>query len=879
MAAALAAALALAAGPARANNLLVNPGFEGDSGHVVASGWTYFSDPAPPGYFGDYWVETRAGIPHSGAQYWKQWGALYNATNNNVAGIYQEFSSASGSIYEANGWIYTSSSDLLGADCSVWLEVSFLDASGKLLALYKSDDFSASTGADTWFPYQVTNACDLSRPVSVGDPYFTTYAVTCTVSQLVAPPGTATIRYRFDYLQVTNEGGSCYLDDTVLDQVSGTLPPVISDVSPLNMIFVNPNDGLTFDATSPSGTDIENTNIGLVVNGQDVSSKLQISGSSSDKTVSYLGLQSNSTYTASITVTDAFGFTASANTYFETTWVGTPPVVYLWEAEDFDFDNGMHIDNPDLCNAPGDPNCYFGKVGVEGVDEHSLGSGGDHLYRPDDAIPTHVAGDYLRPNLVAAGRLDYRIDPFQSEEWLNYTRDWTNGTFWVIARVATGEGLSGSLTLSEVGADGTATNLGAFSVASGLGWTTFENVLLRDSDGNIVPVTLNGKATLRVTSGGNLLPNFFALVAGQIDLPVVKNMYPTGSHPFEYTNAFSFDVSSLGATIAPQAIRVSMDGVDVSSSLAISGSDSNRNVLYPALQPNALHTAIIDVTNSLTHGVSLTNHFDTFSQTNYMVEAEDFDYDGGRYVTNWFPDAYLGFGATTNIDFQHTPIAGEQFPYRANGIPEEIAYDYLRQAFVDVGATDYHLAWFGPGDWANYTRGYPTGSFLAYIRSAGFGAYTMNLDEVTSGAGTVSEVTTPLGAWNGLGRDNQTHAWVLLTDPTNGAPAVVKLDGQATLRLSTPTGDCYPNYFMFVPAATLPSGLRLSAAFSSGNILLSFPTQSGLSYQVLYRNNLTTGSWQTLTTVPGDGTTHTVTDAPTTSGRFYRLQAQQVSVP
>ena len=102
------------------------------------------------------------------------------------------------------------------------------------------------------------------------------------------------------------------------------------------------------------------------MNGVDVSGSLAISGSSSNKNVTYYGLQSNSTYTASITVTDTFNLTASANTYFETTWVGVPPVIYLWEAEDFDFTNGMYLNNPDLCSASGNPNCYFGKVGGGG---------------------------------------------------------------------------------------------------------------------------------------------------------------------------------------------------------------------------------------------------------------------------------------------------------------------------------------------------------------------------------------------------------------------------------------------------------------------------------------------------------------------------------
>ena len=101
----------------------------------------------------------------------------------------------------------------------------------------------------------------------------------------------------------------------------------------------------------------------------------------------------------------------------------------------------MYLNNPDLCNTSGNPNCYFGKVGVEGVDEHNLNGGGSHQYRPDDPMGTAVSGDYLRKNLFVAGRLDYRIDPFNFGEWVNYTRDWPNSTNWVIARLATDVGL------------------------------------------------------------------------------------------------------------------------------------------------------------------------------------------------------------------------------------------------------------------------------------------------------------------------------------------------------------------------------------------------------------------------------------------------------
>jgi hypothetical protein len=862
---AMAAAALLAAGAAQASNLLVNPSFEANSGHVVPVGWTYFSPPPPPNYFGDYWIESA--VPaHAGTLYFKVWGALYNPTLNNVSGIYQEFGSAPGSSFQAGGWLYTRANDVMGVDCRAWVQVEFYGSTSNLLALYKSDDFSAAVGTGAWFQYEVTSACDISVPVSVGDPYFTTYAVTGTVSQLVAPVGTTKARYRFAYLQAGNQGGSCYLDAAVLDQVAGPLPPVISSVFPLNMIFANPNDGITFNARSPSGFTINNNAIRLVVNGVDVSGSLAISGSISNKNVVYSGLQSNLTYTASITVTDSFGFSANMSTYFETTWVGIPPIVYLWEAEDFDYTNGLYLNHPDLCSTVGNPNCYFGKVGVEGVDEHNLSVGTAHLYRTDDPMGTSVSGDYLRKDHVVAGVQDYRIDPFLGGEWLNYTRDWSNGTFWVVARLATGEGLSGSLTLSRINPDTTTTDLGTFTVTTGRGWSSYDNVYLKDTNGNLAPVTLNGRATLRLTSGGNLLPGCLMLVAGQIDSPQLSNLYPTGTHPFEYTNALSFTVTASGATIPASGIKLTLDGTDASSGLVVGGSASARTVVYPGLLPNALHTAMITVTNSLNHGIRVTNSFDTFSQDNYMVEAEDFDYDGGQYVNFWYPSAYYQLGATTNVDYHHSSFDGERYTYRTAGIPEDLTHDFLRDVFI--GNFDYDITWFGAGDWANVTRVYPTGSFYVYGRFSGLGSYTMSLDQVVDGQGTTSQTTKRLGRWSAVGRAYNLYDWAPLMDETLSAPQVVTLDGLATLRIST-DGNTNPNYFMLVPA----SGITLTAAHSGGNVVISFPTQTGVVYRVFSRNGLSTGNWTLLTTVLGNGAVKSVNDPASGAQTFYRVVA------
>jgi hypothetical protein len=493
---------------------------------------------------------------------------------------------------------------------------------------------------------------------------------------------------------------------------------------------------------------------------------------------------------------------------------------------------------------------------------------------------TAPSGDSLRKNLFEADRIDYCINPFNGGEWLNYTRDWSNGTYWVIGRLSTDVGDSGSLTLSMVNPDSSTTDLGTFSINGGLGWSTFTNVYLQDINGNNVLVTLNGKQTLRVTSGGFLLANFFMLIAAQADLPQLSNVYPTGTHPFEYTNTYSFTVTSSGSSFPANSIRLTLDGNDVSSNLVLTGSASTRNVVYPTLLPNAIHLAIIAATNSLGHGILVTNRFDTFSEDNYMVDVEDFDYDGGQHFDNALPNSYSGLGATTNIDFQHITLSDEP-PfglYRTGGIPEAklnplapaIFYDTVRSNLAYWGGSDYVLVFFAPTDWANYTHEYPTGSFYFYIRSSGDHAYSMYLDQVVSGAGTTNQITKRLGHFGGFGRPPAYFAydWVPLTDDGLAAPAVVKLDGLTTLRLTT-DGNCNPNYFMLVPA----SGITLTAKPSAGNTLLSFSSQAGMAYRVFYRTNLTAGNWTLLTGVVATGGVTSVSDPFTGASRFYKITA------
>ncbi|HEV2327334.1 MAG TPA: hypothetical protein VGY56_00945 [Verrucomicrobiae bacterium] len=896
---ALLVALVITALPARAqtitNSLLANPSFDNaNSGHAIPTGWTYFTPPlgGPPNYWiinpasaNDQSVEKVDADGSSTGYWWKQWNInLSGAVNNDVAGLYQTFGSAPGSVYQADAYITSSSGDeLVSTNDESWIQVEFLDSNSNLLSLYKSGVYTINIGVTTWFPFVVSNACDITQPVSTGDTNFNTYAVTGAVSQLVAPARTALVRFRLCDLFYLNDGGSVYFDDAALEQVSGPVPPTINNLNPQNEIFVPPSSNLTFDVTSPSGITINNSGIQVMLNGSNVSSGLVITGSASSKNVSYSGLQSNATYNVAITVVDSSGLQSSLNTSFQTTWLGVPAPSYIWEAEDFDFSSGMYIDNPDLCNAPGNSDCYFGQVGSNNVDEFSTGAPPAQFYRgTNDGIGTQPSGDFSRPNLTAADRVDYCINPFNNNEWVNYTRDWPASTNWIIGRFANG-GAEGGDILSLV--TPTSTNvLGYFVVSTTPSWSTFENFYLMSTDGvNRAVVVLNGKETLQLFAGvngtANALPTFFMLVPGQTDLPVLSGLYPDGLHAFEDTNTLSFTVTTLGATFPANGIQVFLDGINVSSDLVLTGSSSSNHVVFPYLGTNQTHTVVITATNSLGHGITVSNGFDTFYPNNYVFQAEDYDFSAGQYVpsASYSPDCYQSYSSVTNVDYHHTinggePTDGSDYTYRQDGIPQGITLDtssFSGPFAADQFAFDYNFNWYGGGDWVNYTRDYPPGAYNVFARTSGAGAYTMDFGRVTSGWGTTNQAVQPLGQFSSVGVGENTFFWVPLTDAGGVAPVTVNITGPTnTFKVLTPTGLCYPNYFMLVPA----SHVHLSAARSGANVNISFAAQTGSIYRLFYRTNLTAGSWTLLQSVLGKGPVQSVTDsAPGGSVRFYTV--------
>ena len=133
---------------------------------------------------------------------------------------------------------------------------------------------------------------------------------------------------------------------------------------------------MTFIATSEGS--IPRENIQVILNGQDLSANLEITGNEQSWNVKLTGLQENSIYDGSLVITDSNGIPISGILSFNTFSVDN----LTFEAENFNFDNGEFIDNAVVQGG----NSYFDKGGgtdSEGVDFHELSDEFDFDGNPD----------------------------------------------------------------------------------------------------------------------------------------------------------------------------------------------------------------------------------------------------------------------------------------------------------------------------------------------------------------------------------------------------------------------------------------------------------------------------------------------------------------
>jgi hypothetical protein len=606
------------------------------------------------------------------------------------------------------------------------------------------------------------------------------------------------------------------------------------------------------------------------------SSGLTISGVSTNENLSF-ALTTNITYSLTFLITDGAGNLSTATLSFDT----INPNYYTWEAEDWDYSGGNFFDNPQT-------NAYYGLAGEEDIDSYCSGGpvNADSYERGtagDNAnLNTEPNGDVPRTEYLNTTNpindlpyIDYDVGFTAGGQWGNYTRTYPAGIYNIYVRAASGgSGSTDSGTFSLVTSglttsSQTLSQVGSFSAPGTGNWQKYAWVEVLNSGG--YPARFTGSngvpQTLRMAFvNANCNLNCYMLVPADLSHnppPFVNGFTPDGTAIFQPSNTVSFTAnSSVGISTAN--ISLYLNGVK-QMGLTFSGNGFTENVSCP-IKTNQLYTAVIDLSDAA-GSTAYTNSFATFSAADYQFEAEDYDYSGGQYFDNYTNDAYLGSGGIAGVDLLESDLNAfsRGYTYRAaNGadFPDTTAGDLPRAQFAN--GVDYSIGSFGTNSWANYTRHYPLGTYNIVGRFAeGATASQVNMSLLNQTTKNLGTFYVPLGGWS-------SWEWSELVD-ASGNPAKVTLDGTAeTLQAEGENAsEVNVNFYLLAPTTPAPP---IKTSFSGGTVHLSFVTQTGYHYQVVYKNNLTDPSWTTLgSSLAGNNAYQTVSDSAT-SHRFYEVQ-------
>lgn len=260
------------------------------------------------------------------------------------------------------------------------------------------------------------------------------------------------------------------------------------------------------------------------------------------------------------------------------------------------------------------------------------------------------------------------------------------------------------------------------------------------------------------------------------------------------------------------------------------------------LQPSTEYTA--ELTYSDNNGPrTVTWKFTTgqLSSTIFVIEAEDFDYDGGQAnplkgtpgldvnIMPYLGGAYDGISAVEGIDYNNddaedgsvyrteTDDSGgnEVSMYRSdnaapgNGKGDVIAINGSERGSYTTVA-NYNIGWVGGGNWNNYTRNFPNNgqggwwkvyAALSYGGDAD-GQLSGTLAKVTAGFGTPDQTTEMVGSFSAPGSGGWGANNLVRMKNASGGDALIKLIGTNTVRFNMVSGDF--NFLIFSAAPPPP---------------------------------------------------------------------------
>jgi hypothetical protein len=700
------------------------------------------------------------------------------------------------------------------------------------------------------------------------------------------------------------------------------LPPEILAVSPAPGTTFHPAaNGVSFQATTVGNNTLPPEGFKLILNGQDVSAGLNVTGTDQARTVTYTGLADNLVYRGQIIVADQAGRAATNDLRFDTFSAQASVVI---EAEDYNFASGQFIDNPS-------PQGYLEKVGTPGVDFFDTTDfptgGANYFYRSADPVGTQVSLDGPRQQYVNNLLQEIQVALLQPGEWLNYTRTFPAGTYNVHLRAATtvAQPVRLELVTGDRTQPGQTTRfIGAFAVPRTGSVNAFDYATLTDLNGAPLVLNLSGVKTFRLAieqANNNLNLNYlvFAPTPAATGPRLPQVVAVPGKDAAGVSPDTGIDILILDGDTQAVAgsVRLTFDGADVTAAATVTDTAEGVSVHYQPptiLTPGSLHQVAVSVADNATPP-NQQNFAWSFTVANLPVLPAAWATPPGsgrnpginvkiRKARNDAPDAlFPNTFARAEAHLRDeildpntgTPFFNEAGGPNGDGLytePGAINYDQLGE----IGAGEGR---FVPDTGFPYLdlvdNNYISMEATAYLElAAGVYRFVVASDDAfrVSVGPTFTEATLVLGAFEG-GRSTAESPFdfvvqapglyafrLIYTEGTGGADvewfAVDRRTGLAAL-INDPNAPSAIKAFTAREGSPTvgPNPVRIGApTVSGGNLQFSFPTEAGFQYIVEFKDALSDAQWQALAPQAGTGGPLSFSAPVSGASRFYRVRAQ-----
>ena len=333
--------------------------------------------------------------------------------------------------------------------------------------------------------------------------------------------------------------------------------------------YYDQSRGLSFLVTDTKA--IPNQGLSIRINGNNISSSIEITGTDFEKTFRYTGLIPNQSYYVQF-IARSLTETRQLSFYFDTFFQDLQRI----EMENWDFQGGGHVLGSELTEA--NFKTYKNNAGIPGVDyfESSPAEGArvfrgitnQQLIGPQTVVAmeplrSRASGEYV-------SRIDYSVGWIRRNDWMQYTRVQAVGTYEVYLRCS---GIPGvAMQMDEV------LNSGSESMSlKSLGWFTRPDVATEQNKYRWIPLTNVEGETLKVQLGGKRTFRFTALRDGfHVNLCLFKQVsstIPSTQPRIVYANPIpgaikantdavvGFQISNITSLFDASKVQAYLDGV------------------------------------------------------------------------------------------------------------------------------------------------------------------------------------------------------------------------------------------------------------------------------------------------------------------------------